>query len=710
MKLSRARIVPALAALAASAVLLVCRQAPAPPVAERVDFSVVWHGRTFTDPYRWLREKTNPEVVKYLEAENAYTEAMTKDLAPFRETLYKEMLGRIKQTDLSVPTRQGNYYYYTRTEEGKQYPIYCRKAAAADGSLDDKAVELVLLDQNAMAEGLPFLSLGNLNVSDDDRLLAYATDTTGFRQYVLHVKDLRTGAVLPDTAERVTSGEWASDNRTLFFTTEDKVTKRSNQLWRLRLGGAPELLYEEVDELFNIGVGRTKDKKYLVLGANSTDTWEFRVLDAAAPEGEFRPILPREKGHKYDVEHRDGLFYIRTNKDAKNFRVIAAPVSDPGPASWKEIVPGRPDILVEGFEVFKDHAVVHEKAAGLNGFRVLAFGTGAWREISFPEAAYTAFGGGTPEFDTRKFRISYQSMVTPPAVFDYDLETLDRVLLKEQEVLGGYDPSRYGTERLWATARDGVRVPISIVFRKDFVRDGKAALWLYAYGSYGAGMSATFSSNTLSLLDRGKAYAVAHIRGGDEMGEAWHDDGMLMRKKNTFNDFIDCAEFLVAEKWASQGRLVIEGGSAGGLLTTAVTNMRPDLFRAVHSAVPFADVVNTMMDASLPLTVGEYLEWGDPNDKDAFDYMLSYSPYDNIERKAYPAILVTTSFNDSQVMYWEPAKYVAKLRSMKTDANELLLKCKMEPAGHGGASGRYDRLKDKAFEMAWMLEQAGITR
>ncbi|MCJ7644859.1 MAG: S9 family peptidase [Candidatus Aminicenantes bacterium] len=710
MKMSRSRAILVLAIVAVFAILSLAQQAPDPPVARRVEHKVVWHGEIVVDPYFWLREKTNPEVAKYLEAENAYTEAMTKDLKPFQETLYTEMLGRIKQTDLSVPVRRGKYYYYSRTEEGKQYPIYCRKAAASDGSLDAKAAELVMLDQNEMAKGLPFLSVGDASVSDDDNLLAYSTDTTGFRQYILHVKDLRTGEILPDTAERITTGEWAADNKTLFFTTEDKVTKRSDHFWRLTLGGKPELLYQEKDELYGIGVGRTKDKKYVVLGIQSTDTWEMRYLDAATPSGDFKVVLPREKGHKYDMVHRDGLLYIRTNKEAKNFRVVTAPVSDPRPVNWKEFVPHKPDVLLEDLEVFKDYAVAHEKSEGLNRFRVLSFKTGTWHEVSFPEAVYSAFGGGTPEFDTRMFRISYQSMITPSSVYDYDLETRERTLLKQEEVLGGYDAAQYATERLWATARDGVKVPISIVYKKGFNRDGQAPLWLLAYGSYGFGVPAFFSSDSLSLLDRGLAYAIAHIRGGDEMGEAWHDDGMLMKKKNTFTDFIDCAEYLIAQKWTSKDRLVIEGGSAGGLLMCAVTNMRPDLFKAVHSAVPFADVMNTMMDASLPLTVGEYLEWGNPNEKAAYDYMKSYSPYDNLEKKSYPAILVTTSFNDSQVMYWEPAKYVAKLRALKTDKNELLLKCKMEPAGHGGASGRYDRLKDAAFETAWMLKQVGITK
>jgi oligopeptidase B len=684
--------------------------APTPPVAKRIEHKQVWHGETVIDPYFWLREKTNPDVAKYLEAENAYTAAMTAGLAPFREALYKEMLGRIKQTDLSVPTREGKFYYYSRTVEGQQYPIYCRKAAAADGSYDLKAPESILLDQNEMAKGLPFLGLGAAQVSDDGNLLAYATDTTGFRQYVLHVKDLRAGTVFTDSAERVTSVEWAADNRTLLYTTEDKVTKRSNQLWRLTLGSAPTMLYEEKDELFGIGVSRTKDKRYVILGIQSTDTWENRYLDAATPTAPFKVALPREKGHKYSVDHRNGLFYILTNKGAKNFRVVTAPVSDPGPANWKEFIAHRPDVLISGVDLFRDFAVAVELSQGLNRLRVFDFAKGSWRELSFPEPVYSAFPGATPEYESRTFRVSYQSMVTPSGIYDYAMDTLDRKLLKQQEVLGGYDPAQYATERVWATARDGVKVPISIVYKKSVPRDGTAPLWLYAYGSYGYGQPATFSSGRLSLLDRGVVYALAHIRGGNEMGEEWHDNGMLMHKKNTFTDFIDCADYLIAQKWAAKDRVMIEGGSAGGLLMGAVTNMRPDLFKAVHSAVPFVDVMNTMMDATLPLTVGEYLEWGNPNEKPAYDYMKSYSPYDNLEKKAYPNVLVTTSFNDSQVMYWEPAKYVAKLRGLKTDNNELLLKCKMEPAGHGGASGRYDRLNDTAFEYAWMLKQVGITK
>jgi oligopeptidase B len=703
-------LAPALVAVAALVFLAGSAPAPAPPVAPRHDHTDTWHGRTFVDPYHWLRGKGSPEVVRYLEAENAYTEATTADLEPFAEALYVEMLGRIKQTDMSVPARDGRFYYYRRTVEGLQYPIRCRKPAGPDGALVESAAEEVLLDQNAMAKGLPFLSIGAFEVSDDDTRLLYSTDETGFRQYRLFLKDLKTGAVEGPLAERVTSVAWAADSRTFFYVTEHPVTKRSDALWRLEAGSKPVEVYREKDELFRIGVGRTKDRELVVLEAGATDTWDRWLLPAATPLAELRRVLPREKGHKYEVEHREGTLFIRTNKEAKNFRLVTAPLADPSPARWTPLVEHRADVLLDGFEVFRDFLVVQEKQAGLSHLRVRPFAGGQWKEVPFPEPVYTASAAWTPQFDSRVFRYTYQSFTTPPSVFDYDTATGASALRKREEVLGGFDPARYESARLWATARDGVKVPISIVHPKGLARDGRAPLWLYGYGSYGAGMSATFDSRRLSLLDRGIPFAIAHVRGGDEMGEAWHDDGMLTRKKNTFYDFVDCAELLVKEGWTSPDRLLIEGGSAGGLLMGAVTNERPDLFRAVHAAVPFMDVINTMMDASLPLTVGEYLEWGNPNEKPAFDYMLSYSPYDNLARKAYPAILVTTSYNDSQVMYWEPAKYVAKLRTLKADASPLVLKTKMQPAGHGGASGRYDALRDRAFELAWMLKQVGVTR
>ena len=682
--------------------LIMTETAPQPPIAKRVEHKEVRHGETVVDYYYWLREKANPEVMQYLEAENAYTEAETRPLKPFEDALYKEMLGHIKQTDLSVPVRENGYFYYSRTEEGKQYPIQCRRRGTMD------APEETLLDLNDLAKGLKFLSLGAFRVSDDGNLLAYTTDDTGFRQYRFHVKDLRTGQVLPDTAERVTSLVWAADNKTIFFTTEDAVTKRSDLLFRYALGSnKPEELYNEKNELYRIHLTRTRDKKFVLLDIGATDSTEVRYLPADQPNGPFRTFLAREKDHKYDVDHREGLFYVRTNRNAKNYRVVTAPESDPRPENWKEFLPHRKDVLIENLALFKDYAVAHEKSEALDRLRVLDFQTGQWMPIQFPEPVYSVFPAGNPEYDTRLFRYNYQSLITPSSVFDYDMHTHQGTLLKQQEVPGGYDPRQYVSERLWATARDGVKVPVSVVYRKGLQRDGKAPLFLYAYGSYGFGTPPAFSSNRLSLLDRGFTYAIAHIRGGNEMGEAWHDDGMLMKKKNTFYDFIDSAEFLMQEKWTSKGRLLIEGGSAGGLLMGAVVNFRPDLFKAVHEAVPFVDVMNTMMDASLPLTVGEYLEWGNPNEKTAYDYMKSYSPYDNLEMRAYPAILVTTSLNDSQVMYWEPAKYVARLRPLKTDKNPLLLKVNMG-AGHGGSSGRYDRLHQTAFEYAWLMSQVGI--
>jgi oligopeptidase B len=677
---------------------------PTPPVAPRVDHREVRHGATVVDDYFWLREKSNPKVVEYLNAENAYTAAMTKDLQPFEDSLYKELLGRVKQTDLSVPVTRHGYLYYSRTEEGKQYPIQCRRK----GSM--QAPEEVLLDQNELAKDHKFVGLGAFNLSDDQNLLAYTVDFTGFRQYSLQVKDLRTGQTLPDTTERVTSVEWAADNKTLFLVTEDAVTKRSDKLWRHTLGAAKfDELYNEKDELYDIGVDKTRDLKYLVLGIDAKDTSEMRYLAADHPEQAFQVLIPRQRGHRYYLDHRDDLFYIRTNKPGHNFAVVTAPVSDPSPKNWKTFIPQRDNVRIQNLDLFRDFAVSIEKSDAVNHLRVYDFRKASWQSIPFPEPVYSASPAGTPDWESSTFRYNYQSFITPSSTFDYDVNTGQSTLLKQQEVLGGYDPKQYASERVWATARDGVKVPISIVYKKDFVRDGKGALFLYGYGSYGFGTPATYSSSRVSLLDRGMAYAIAHIRGGDEMGEQWREDGMLMKKKNTFQDFIDCAEYLIDQKWTTKDRLVIEGGSAGGLLMGAVVNMRPDLFKAVHAAVPFVDVMNTMMDASLPLTVGEYLEWGNPNEKAAYDYMKTYSPYDNLEKRAYPAMLVTSSFNDSQVMYWEPTKYVARMRALKTDSNPLLLKVKMEPAGHGGASGRYDRLHDTAFEYAWLLTQVGIT-
>ena len=675
------------------------------PVAERIPHSEVRHGETVVDHYFWLREKTNPKVIEYLKAENAYTEQVTAALKPFSEALYAEMLGRIKQTDLSVPVRRGEYLYYTRTEEGKQYPIQCRRKGTME------APEEVLLDLNDLGKDKAYVGLGAFVLSDDQKRLAYTIDFSGFRQYTLQVKDLESGSLLPDTAERVTTVAWAADNKTLFLTTEDGVTKRSDKLFRHTLGDAGfELIYNEEDELFDIGIGKTRDKLFLIVEAEAKDTAEARYLRADNPQGQFRVLLARAKNHRYYPDHREGLFYIRTNKPGKDFAVMTATEDDPSPDKWTVFIPHREGVRIEEIDLFRSFAVAIEKTDALNRLRVHHFKTGTWRDISFPETVYTAMPGGTPDFDAPAYRYNYQSLVTPSSVYDYDPVTGKSTLLKRQEVPGDFDPARYASERLWARARDGVRVPISIVYRTDLVRDGSAPLLLYAYGSYGFGITPSFSSERLSLLDRGMSYAIAHIRGGDELGEKWREDGMLTKKKNTFFDFIDCAEYLIRERWTSADRIAIEGRSAGGLLMGAVVNLRPELFRALHAGVPFVDVMNTMLDASLPLTIGEYLEWGNPNEKAAYDYMKSYSPYENMEKGAYPAILVTSSFNDSQVMYWEPAKYVARLRTLKTDNNQLLLKMKMDPAGHGGASGRYDRLKDVAFEYAWILGEVGIQK
>ncbi|HLJ94382.1 MAG TPA: S9 family peptidase [Gemmataceae bacterium] len=705
----RSRGIPLTLSFLTLSTVLMGQTVPTPPSAKQVEHISVWHEEKVHDPYFWLREKSNPAVLRYLEAENAYTEAMTRDLQPFVESLYQEMLGRIKQTDLTVPTRRGGYFYYSRTEKGKQYPIQCRKKATANGALDEQAAEEVLLDLNELARGFKFLSLGAFAVSDDAHLLAYTTATTGFRQYQLSIKDLRTGAILPDRAERVTSVDWCADNRTLFYVTEDPLTKRSNLLWRHVLGEETEPVYQENDRLYTLRLGRSKDRKMLFLRSASTDTWETRFLPSDQPNAPFKVLLTRKKGHKYDVEHREGLFYIRSNDRAKNFRLVTAPVADPSAPNWKEFIPARADVLLDHVELFKDYVVAAEKSAALEHFRIYDFRSGQWHEMTFPESAYAASPIPTPEYTASKFRFAYQSLITPRSVYAYDMGTRQQMLLKREEVLGGYDPAQYVTERQWASARDGVKIPLSIAYRKGLPRNGSAPLFLYGYGSYGSGVPASFSSPRLSLLDRGMVFVIAHIRGGNEMGETWHDDGMLLKKKNTFFDFVDSAEWLIANGWTRKDRLVIEGGSAGGLLMGAVVNLRPDLFAAVHMAVPFVDVMNTMMDASLPLTVGEYLEWGNPNEKPAFDYIRSYSPYDNLARRAYPAILVTTSLNDSQVMYWEPTKYVAKLRTLKTDANPLLLKCNMG-AGHGGSSGRYDRLKETAFQYAWLMHQVGISK
>ncbi len=675
-----------------------------PPVAKKQPKTTTIHGDTLVDNYFWLREKSNPEVIDYLKAENEYTAAIMKPTEQFQTALYQEMLRRIKETDLSVPYPKGGYWYYTRTEQGQQYPIYCRKK----GSL--KAKEEILLDMNEMAKGKPFLSIAAFNVSDDSNLLAYTTDDSGFRQYKLHIKDLRTGQELPDTAERVTSLSWATDNKTLFYCTEDATTKRSDKFYRQTLGGKTELLYEEKDELYRVGSSRTRSKGFIFLEISSATTSEFRYLPANQPGEALKIMLPRENDHEYYPDHHGDLFYIRTNDKGRNFRLVSAPVSDPAKKNWKEIIPHRDAVMIEDTDFFANNYVVHERENGLNTLKVVNLKTNESHFIGFPEPVYSLFGSANAEFETTKFRYGYLSFVTPNSVFEYDLKSRKSKLLKAMEVLGGYDKSLYQTERIHATASDGTKVPISIVYKKGMKRDGSNPILLKGYGSYGISNDVDFSSNRVSLLERGFIFGVAHIRGGGDLGKPWHDAGKMMVKKNTFTDFIACSEHLIKENYTSKDKLIITGGSAGGLLMGAVANMRPDIFKAVMTYVPFVDVMNTMLDSTLPLTVGEYLEWGNPNEKPAYDYMKSYSPYENIEAKTYPTMLVRTSLNDSQVMYWEPAKYVAKLRAMKTDKNLVLFKTKLEPGGHGGASGRYDRLKDTAFDYAFALGQIGISK
>ncbi|TWT43798.1 Protease 2 [Phycisphaerae bacterium RAS1] len=676
-----------------------------PPVAPVAAKEFSEHGSKRVDNYYWLRQRDNPEVITYLEAENAYADEMLKHTAALQEKLYQEMKGRIKETDLSVPVRRDEFYYYTRTFEGKQYSVSCRKK----GGLD--AAEEVILDQNELAAGKSYFRLGGSEVSPNHQLLAYSTDTNGSEVYTLVVKDLATGKLLADEIPNTYYGtEWGNDNKTLFYTTLD-AAKRPYKLWRHVLGTATAqdvCVHEEKDETFSVGVGKTRSRKFLLLTLHSTMTTEVRFLDADQPGGAFAVIQPRTKDLEYSVDHRDGSFYIVTNDSARNFRVMTAPIEHPGKENWKELISHRPSVKVEDVDLFARWLVVHERDQGLKKLYVRNLESGKDHYVDFNEAVYTYFAGGNEEFNTNMLRFTFSSMTTPPSVYDYNMETHSRELLKQEEVLGGFDASRYTSERIFAKAPDGTNVPMSLVYRKGMQRDGKNPTLLYGYGSYGAPMDPGFSSGRVSLLDRGFIYALAHIRGGGDIGRPWYEDGKLLKKKNTFTDFIACGEHLVAEKYTNPGRLAIMGGSAGGLLMGAVTNMRPDLFKAVVAQVPFVDVINTMLDASIPLTTLEYDEWGNPNDKAYYDYMLSYSPYDNVAKKPYPNLLIRAGLNDPRVAYWEPAKWCAKLRAMKTDDNLLLLKTNMG-AGHGGASGRFDRLREVALDYAFILDRVGIT-
>jgi oligopeptidase B len=711
-----------------------------PPTARKLHTETSLHGAVLIDDYAWLRDKESPEVTAYLDAENAYAEAVMAPLAGLREELYQEMLSHMKQTDVSVPFRDGAWWYYTRTEEGSQYAIHCRVRAEGSENLrapslrlfpgawagnheSDPAaepepappqVEEIILDGNQLAQGHAFFSIGATDITDDGRWLAYTTDTTGFRQYTLHIKDLETGETLTETVERVGSVVWAADNETLFYAVEDEEQKRQYQLFRATSGqlAGSVLVYQEDDERFNIGAGRTRDGKYLIMESASHITRESRVLAADAPTGDFKIISPRQDEHEYSVDHRNGLWFIRTNDAGRNFRLVTAPVATPGREHWTELIPHRDGIMLEDVDLFASFFVACDREDGLPRLRLWRFsGDGPdaalTAAIAFPEPAYSAHPHVNLIFETTTFRYGYQSLVTPSSVFDYDTETGESTLLKQLEVPGGFDRTLYASERVLATAPDGVKVPVSLVYRKDKREPGRNPIYVYGYGSYGYSLPLGFSSNRLSLLDRGVVMAYAHIRGGGDLGKPWHDAGKMLVKRNTFSDFVAVVEHLTAAGYGDPARVAIEGGSAGGLLMGAVTNLRPDLFRAVLSHVPFVDVMNTMLDATLPLTVPEYEEWGNPNEREYFHYMLSYSPYDNLKAASYPAMLVKTSLNDSQVMYWEPAKYVAKLRTLKTDTNVLFLVTNME-AGHGGASGRYDYLKEIAFDYAFLLRELGL--
>jgi len=675
-----------------------------PPTAKIEPKTTIIHSDTLIDNYAWLREKSNPEVIQYLEDENAYTEAIMKPTRRFQKKLYKEMLARIKETDESVPVKIDSFYYYNRMVKGNQYPIYCRKK----GSLDAK--EEILLDQNRLASGQKYCSIGEFKVSPDHSLLAFAVDFNGSEKHMLVFKDLINGQMLPDTILDVSYGlEWANDNRTVFYTTLDTIL-RPDKLWRHQLGQTPKndvMVFHEPDEKFYLGIAKTRSHGYLILTLGSQITTEVHYLSADQPDGRFRLFCPRKTGVEYYIDHHRDKFYILTNENAINFRLLETPIARPEKHNWQEKIPHRPNVMLTGIDLFCDHLVVYERENGLEQIRVENLNTGATHYIDFPEPVYTIDSDNNPDFNTKNLRFRYTSLVTPNSVYDYDMESQTRELKKQDEVLGGYDQTQYQSERIYAIAGDGVKVPISLVYKKGMKKDGSNPLLLYGYGAYGIPSEARFSSIRLSLLDRGFIYAIAHVRGGGELGRQWYEDGKLLRKRNTFTDFIACAEMLIAEKYTSAEKLVINGGSAGGLLMGAVVNMRPELFEVVVAEVPFVDLINTMLDRSIPLTVIEWEEWGNPHLEKYYNYMKSYSPYDNVGPKAYPHMLITAGLNDPRVAYWEPAKWTAKLRATKTDDNILLLKTDMGK-GHFSASGRYDYLKEVAFKYAFIFAKLGI--
>ena len=671
-----------------------------PPFAVKRPHKLTLHGDTRVDDYYWLREKDNPEVIQYLKDENEYTKQIMQHTEPLQKQLYAEMLGRIKETDLSVPEKIDDYFYYSRTEKGKQYSIYCRK----HGSLE--ADEEIILDVNELARGYEYLKVGVAEISPDHSLLAYSIDTDGSETYTLYIKDTKSGELIgtpvPNTHYSL---EWANDNRTLFYTELDEA-KRPHKVYRHTLGADPQedvLIHHETDASFFLWLYKTRSEKFIMISCENIKMSEVRYVDADTPDSSFSIFQPREPDIEYTLDHHEDLFFIVTNEDAKNFKLMSVPVASPGKENRGEIIGHRSDIKLDGIDIFRDNMVIYERRNGLKNVRIRNFRSDEIHDVDFPEPVYNVMPSDNPEYKTGILRFHYTSFITPMSVYDYDMNIRERELKKQTEVLGGYNPDEYGSERIFATARDGTEIPVSIVYKRGMKRDGNNPAVLYGYGSYGISQDVNFSSNRLSLLNRGYIIGIAHIRGGGEMGRKWYEDGKLLKKKNTFTDFIACAEYLFEQNYTSPDKTVIYGGSAGGMLIGAVLNMRPDICCGAIANVPFVDVLTTMLDPSIPLTVIEYDEWGNPNEKEYYDYIKSYSPYDNVTAQEYPHILALAGLNDPRVQYWEPAKWTAKLRVTKTDDNILLLKTDMG-AGHGGASGRYDYLKDLAFEYAFILE------
>jgi oligopeptidase B len=677
-----------------------------PPQAKIIKKELTAHGQTRIDNYYWLNDREDPEVISYLEEENAYTEAVLKHTEEFQGKLFDEIVGRIKQTDESVPYKLNGYFYYTRYEEGKEYPIHCRKKESMESD------EEIMLNVNEMAEGFDYYDVSGLIVSPDNKLLAFGVDTVSRRQYTIHYLMLETGEMLEHKIPNTTGGgAWANDNQTFFYAVMD-ASLRSFKILRHDIydsSSADVLVFHEDDDTYRTFVYNSKSRDYIFIGSGSTLSTEFRYLNADDPNGSFKVFQPRERDLEYSIDHFADHFYIRTNLDAKNFRLMKTPIAKTEKANWEEVIPNRDDVYLEGFELFENFLVLEERYTGLINLRIIKWNPADEHYLNFGEPAYLAYLAYNPEMNTDVLRYGYTSLTTPNSTYDYNMVSKEKTLLKQTEVLGGFDANNYQSERVFVTARDGAEVPISIVYRKGVKKDGSAPLLLYGYGSYGYSMDAYFNSSRLSLLDRGFIYVIAHIRGGQEMGRQWYEDGKLLKKKNTFYDFIDCAEYLVDENYTSTDKMFASGGSAGGLLVGAVYNMRPDLFKGIIASVPFVDVVTTMLDESIPLTTGEYDEWGNPNDQEYYAYMLSYSPYDQVEAKDYTNMLVLTGLHDSQVQYWEPAKWVAKLRELKTDDNIVLLSTNMD-AGHGGASGRFKRYKETALEFVFMFDLLGIEK